>query len=240
MDINSILKAGGKVDVLIRTKTAQKIGDINLIENEPYTFINNVAINFLSSQEGVRSKADGTILSYNNMLANQVHLYNVPLTEKICNLVFQNRKILNKTYKTLLVANNNTLILHHQEAYNIFVYDLNNNLIGVSDYVSDGIITSDKIINNQKYLVFYEYIINNNIDNKMYNLQSPDRSYFTLDIFGKGNQDNLSSDVFIKIDTCVLITNNNLIFNNGLNSLDLTFDIIQMKNNQNKNYLIVE
>lgn len=239
MDINSILKTGGSVDILIRSYSGQVIAGKSYGKNEPYTVLNNVNINFYTSQEGAGTGSNGNLLYYNDAQPSIITLMNVPLSEKVIDLIFlKNNKAL-KSHYFIAEADEHTLIMQHNHVKNVFIYELEtNNYIGFAEEVDDKIIQDDNLINGNKYIVFYEYEDLNS--KKQFNLVSPSNNYFTLDIFGKGNTNNNTADIFFKFKKCVLKTDTTLTFNEGLNTVNLSFKIIKDDRINENNYFIVD
>lgn len=235
MDINSIFKAGSKVDVLLRVDSAQQVGVYSLAAHEPYTLLKDLSITFNYRQQTADAEKQGFLISHAEDYPYSVSLYNVPFTEKISNLVFkQGESGAMKTHMMRCLAADHKIYFEHNQCFNMYVYH-NNVLIG-HFAETDNYLEGPELENDESYIVFYNYIPSEG--SIVYELETPYHAYFTLEIFGEGNVGDQTSSVYLKFSQCALVTNKQFYFNSndGSNTVNLTFNIIK----GNKDVLIIE
>ena len=228
-------KLGNKIDCIVRAKYPGVIGDITINhENQPYTIIKDIdaSITFDSRNKNATSMFVNT--HYNTQKVEKVELSNVLLTDKILNLIFTKSEALMFPAIQNCEAEDNTIYLSLpygiDNIYNVFVYDTDGNLEEHYDVLNSN---SIKVLKNENYLVFYNYTVSNTV-----NLDSQNSQYFALDLLITGNTDDETSHSCIHIDKCVLQVDKNMSFGKMLNTVDLTFIVIN--EDKNNNYLIIE
>lgn len=237
MDINSILKPGSKVDVLIRNNYTQQIGKYSLTANEPYTLLKDLSVSFIYNENNVLvNKQQGNLLSTALDYPNRITIYDVPFTDKISNLVFT--QYTDECFKTNImtcVAANNTIYFEHNQCFNMYVYNETNELLGFFA-ATDNYLTGPELVDNESYKVFYQYLVSS--DSIKYELKTPHHTYFTVEIFGESNVQDTTTPIYLKFNKCNLVSNKDFIFNNqaGTNTVNLSFDIIEGQ----KDYIVIE
>lgn len=218
-------KIGNKVTGIIRSFTSDNIGDVEMQwANQPYTVITGTEakLNFVSKTKnaGTTYEVD---LNYNFDELKDITLSNVPLNDKILNLIFTKNeeeplKLFNENY----TSDENGIIYFNSakdEIYQLFIYDDQGDL-----EQAFGTFTEDKI-QLAKPLSSYLFIYNK-IAEKSYNLGRPANFYVTLDLKTAGNIEDTTAPFNIHIEKCGVRIDKNLTFNQSSNTVNLTFTVI--------------
>lgn len=233
-------KLGNEIKCIIRGYAAGPIGNmIAEYDNQPYTILKDVSATMRFKDKDVNStKGVKNILSYNANDIEELQISNVLLTEKIMSLIFSQHES-----KLCSVAENfesddegNIFISCPQDTiYQVFVYDENGELEEDSSYALLNLNTNTlKVKNiNSPYMIVYSYE-----GQYALSLDTPNNLYVTLDLELVGNIDDETNHMFIHLDKCGIKADKNLYFNQGINTIDLTFTIIS--DSTTENYIVLK
>lgn len=217
--MNQTFTYGGSAKVIIRVNSERVIDGITYEKDEPYTIIDNVRLSV--TYEGVREiikTENQNLVAYRTDFPSFVNISGVTLTQKIRNLILK-KATGKKITKTLNIRDPQFYI--ETDAINIFLFK---DAVKTTDFTFvDGLITIENFDEASKYSIFYE--------TEALDLTSlfstPNNPYFSLDIFGVGNRNDKTTNVFIKIGKCQLFLDKSLIFAAGeSNSVNLTFAVM--------------
>jgi hypothetical protein len=119
-----------------------------------------------------------------------------------------------------------------KKASNVYLYKNNDRITDFSYDEDDGKLTLNFYDSAAEYICFY------NIGNyNYYTLETKNNAYFELDIQGKGNLEEQTSDFYICLPACALLPSNRFILQpNSSNKISMLFNVI----NYNNGKLIIE
>ena len=241
-------KLGNKIKCIIRSFSAGKIGDQEMIfGNQPYTVLKDVEASLSFSDKTHSSKTSFVELAHNKDSLQEITFSNVELNDKILNLIFSK----NEDKPCSTVENVNTIYQQFQistdvdKVYQVFVYNCNGELLaatgeielpnGSSEYINlkefDYYEPTKHTDLEEDILVFYTYEGNNS-----FKLCNESNQYLTLDLILEGNKDDELNKSYIHINKCELKVNKNMYFNRSLNAVDLKFIVI----NDSESYITLE
>jgi hypothetical protein len=113
-----------------------------------------------------------------------------------------------------------------RDSNNIFVYQDGEKIDSFSYDSSNGKLTLNDFTSSSSYLCFY-----NSGSYNYYDLSGAKNAYFELDIYGYGNSEEETTDFFMSLPSCSLLTNNRFIFQpNMLNKVSISFGLINYQN----------
>lgn len=233
--MNDTLKLGNHCNCLIRAYSSTDIGTYQITYgNEPYTSIDNCRcrINF-TGDNAAANQANTTILRESLAYVNEIHLYDCLLTTKILNLIFPKiePKYISKQEK--LFSDDTAKVYLSSSAeklYQVFVYcdGQLETAYGELDNTGEPL-SVEKAESN--YLVVYQIAAPSNTTTRT--LNSLQNLYLTLDLEVIGNVNNQTTTAYIHIDKCNLYVNKSIALEEGLNTVDLTFRVINTKDDNN-------
>ena len=226
-------KIGNKVNGIIRSYCTGKLGKMNMIyNNQPYTILWDISatINFASIDKD-SSSANKNLLQYNTDTISTIRLSNVPLTEKILDLIYKDNeeKLYSKQENYESDESGNIYLNITDEIYQVFIYDDEGKLENAYGTVSDATLHVTKP--ESSYSIYYSYL-----GDKSYYLDKPDNFYIKLDLEILGNEDDNTQDMCLHIDKAAIKVDKNMYFNGYSNSIDLTIIVIYT----GKNYLTIK
>ena len=198
--MNNLYEFGGSCNVIIRCNSERTIGGKTYLANEPYTILENVYCSLQYKNTISEGGAKNNVLATRVGLPDFVNITNVVLNDKINCLIAE--KISPQTIGHIYYceAQDNTIWLPEAPIKDsVFVYYKNNK-------VNDFVIEEDKIIgdfvDDEGYLVFYDI----KSQYACFDFTTPHYGYFTLEIIGRGNQDKISDQVYIKLPAVSLMS----------------------------------
>ena len=235
---NNIYEFGGVADILIRMKTARTIGGVNYAANEPYTLLKDVNIQFIYEQNAKQSSAKSTVYAFNSGRPSQILVNNIPLSQKIANLILTNdlTKTYSRTRKEMVYCKDGVLTLNYNPLpEDIFVFDSDMNKVDCTLFDNNKLCADKNLINDMQYLVFYY----ESVSGDKYSFEMPSYGYFIADIFIKGNTNKITNDVYIHFDALSLASVPNFnIMSGGILNTPLVFNIIYT--NQDEPIIVFE
>lgn len=218
-------KIGNKVKAIIRSFSACKIGDVDLqYDNQPYTFINEVdAFLSFSSNDSKSQTDEGIVLAFNHDTLKEVRLNNVPMTNRILQLVYKDNPDKLFAVQEWYESDNDKKIylnLPTSEVYQVFVYNEDGVLEQAFGTLSEDAIKVNEA--NTKYSIYYSYIAE-----KSFYLDKPENFYITIDLECIGNENDGTQPMSIHIEKCMLACNKNIsLRSSGTNTIDLIGTVI--------------
>ena len=220
---NEIYEFSGIVDVLLKCKVDVTIAGAQYKAGEPYTYLKDVDLHTQYNIHTAGGSGRMTAVNTREGEIDEINLLNVPLTTKIADLIFtKDSNGHTETYKETIVCwEDGQLSLTKIPLNGVFCYDDQFNLINITNIADQTVFGAFEV--NKEYLVFY----NIHCDEFSYGFMSPIYPYFELQIFGKGNKDKSTRDLFMLFPKASLISNprlNNL--GGGIISTALTFKIV--------------
>lgn len=221
-------KIGNKANGIIRSYCRGKVG--NLVaeyDNQPLCCFKDidVTVNFNSLTKEGRGHDGVKELSFNKNQVTSVRLDGVPLTNKVFDLIFEQNQIgLCSTSKNYTSDENCKIYLDlpKDTIYQVFVIAENGSLERAFGEYSDVEMTVTNA--DSPYLVFYSYL-----GDKSYTFNKPATPYIKLDLEFLGNKNDATVPMFMHFDKCSISSNDNLLLRNNANTIDLTFTIINTK-----------
>lgn len=226
-------KLGNKVKCIIRAFTPGKIGEDTMqYKNQPYTVINEIEAQLDFQDVNKDAVSPYNQLSYNSANISEARLWRVPLTNKILGLLFPiAEESLCNTSENYDSDENGIiyLTLPTETIYQVFVIDEDGNLESAYGEYSENTLTVNNADSN--YLIFYSYL-----SEKGFSLNKPNNLYVTLDLELIGNLEEETTNSWIHLEKCAVAVDRSLFFNRNLNTVDLTFKVIDTK----QDYLSVE
>ena len=225
--MNNLYELGGLADVFIINKVEKNIGGINYKPQEVYTVLNDVIVNLAYERNNSEGKDIKNKINYIVNFPNEIYISNVPMTEKVCNLLMQKENDTNLliTKKEIIECTvQNKLFLSDIPSKDIYVKDKNyNNLeYEVADYTLTG-----NFIEGETYLVFYKTYINKSV----FNMEKVSMPYFSLEIHFKGNDNKKTTIGYMIVPSVSLISSPVVVFNsNTIVGSNLNFKIIDVNN----------
>ena len=226
-------KIGNKVNGIIRSFGSGTLGKMNMIyDNQPYTILRDVSATVIFA--GVNkdsSVANKNFLQYNTDTVSEIRLSNVPLTEKILDLIYQDNedKLYSKQENYQSDEEGNIYLNITDEIYQVFIYDDEGKLESAYGTFSDTVLHVNKV--ESDYSIYYSYL-----GEKSYYLDKPDNFYIKLDLEILGNEDDDTQDMCLHIEKAAIKVDKNMYFNNYSNAIDLTIIVIYT----GKNYLTIK
>lgn len=200
--MNDLYEFGGACDVIIRCNSDRTIGGVEYKAGQPYTLLEDVYVQINYVNTSSNSNARMNVLSRREGLPDNISIMNVPLTEKVCNLVTTkiNAKRITKTCKAEAIDGRIYLpepVLQDT----LYVYKGNKLLEGYTVDTTNNMLVGD--FESGKYLIFYEVLSSDSC----FDFTTPHYGYFCVEVWGKGNEDKTSTDLYIKLPACSLVTN---------------------------------
>jgi hypothetical protein len=224
MSDNKNISIGSSVDVILKVVSNRTIANKNYVAGEPYTVLSNVGVNF--SYGGAAQSISiqtGNLIDYLKQFPDTLTIQNVNLTQKIMDLLFVEGSAAQKTEHCNLTERSTYI---SPNATNIFIYQDNQRVpeSSISYDATTGKLTFKELSDNFNNCVcFYNIAVDN-----CYSLETKNNAYFELDIVGKGNIEQDTSDFYMSLPTCALLPSNRFIFvPNSLNKINLVFSIIK-------------
>lgn len=216
-------KLGNKVNCIIRSFSAGKIGEIDMqYDNQPYTVLEDLEASVRFTDYNRDSKTISKEMSFTIDSLESLSLSNVKLTDKILNLIFSKYDEPLAHYAKNLVSDaQGKIYLPVMDCCQIFIYN-NEGLVDAIGYLEDSnCIMSSYVEPNQSYLVCYSVLAK-----KGYLLNRLNNVYLTLDLQISGNVNDELSTYYLHLHKCALSINKNLYFADGINTIDLNFKIL--------------
>ena len=212
------VKIGNKIkNLIIRLASDLPIEGMDpIIPNEPYTVLHDIQASFVFEERIRTQKAQFSVLSYNNSKLGSVTLFNVPLTEKVMNLLFEREHLLSATMVEDTYADECGHIFLNRVSskdfvYNLFLHDEDQKVIYI-----DKILASEIIADPAKpYLAIYE------VPSEGWLFNKPKNIYFNLDMEVVGNEEDETQTYFIHINQCVIRPRHDIRFTKELSTTDL-------------------
>ena len=226
-------KIGNKGTCIIRSSTSGNIGQIEMeYGNQPYTILKNVDATVSFADVDGRAKAVQQELFYNTANLNSIKISNVNLTDKILNLIYSKKEevFIHYVEKSYSDENNKVFLPSSDPKYQVFVYNEDEQLERAFGVVEDNYIEVEKA--NSPYLVVYSCLAE-----KGFALNKSHYMYLTLDYQVDGNDESNQKRTYcFHFHKCALKADQNLYFNNGINTVDLEFKIIR----SNEDYVTIK
>lgn len=208
--MNNLYEFGSVCDVVIRCNSVRTIGNKTYAANEPYTMLKDVYCSLGYRSNNSSAEAKQNIGASRDGIIDSITISNIELTEKLCNLIaIKKQEKTTKGIYYLGVAEDGKIFLPSTPCDdNIFVYDEESNKIENVIY-QDGCLIG-AFNNYQNYNIFYNVLISNS-----FSFEVPTYGYFSLEIYGKGNNDKKTDDIYIKIPAASLVSIPNFDFTSG-------------------------
>lgn len=223
-------KIGNKVNAIIRSYRPS--GDSSLESHAPYTQFSAVRgkVSFSNYTRDADHRGNRVELRYNNNIVDNVTLYDVPVTEKVLAMCFQEATNVLYTVSEENTIRYNKIILKKSadHYYNIYVYKDGELLTSIEESTSR-VLNIDE--DDAEVLVFYELK-----KESAFILNKPNNCYVTLDLTSDGNNDDTTSRVYMHFEKCAYLIDNELNFNYEGNTVTLTFKVL----NTEQDYIIFE
>jgi hypothetical protein len=205
MSNNKNIAIGSAVDVIIKVVSDRMINNKKYEAGEPYTILRNVGVNF--NYGGVTKSVEnqnGNLIDYLKQYPDSITIQNISLTQKIMDLLFLEGNGAQKTEQVVIKASTYFL---PKKASNVYLYKNNDRITDFSYDEDDGKLTLNFYDSAAEYICFY------NIGNyNYYTLETKNNAYFELDIQGKGNLEEQTSDFYICLPACALLTEQSFYF----------------------------
>lgn len=225
---------GNKVNCVIRTFVPSTVGEVETqYDNEPYTILKDVSVS-LSFSDEEKTARDGQSfrqLHYDISTLNQVRISNVHLTNKVLDMLFNKKDVGLKTFYESVTSDEEGHIFITQPdetIYQVFIYNEQEEMVQAHGSVEPTAIVLNA---NENYLIVYQTLGTN-----ILHLNSPVNTYFTLDLICEGNTDEVTAPTYIHIHKVGLRSEKSLYFNQNLNAVDLTFNVIRT----DEDYIVLE
>lgn len=198
--MNNLYEYGDLCNVIIRCNSERKIGDTVYQANEPYTILEDVIVNLYYKTITSDASAKPNVIATREGLPDYISISNIALTDKLMCLLAEKQSHKPLSNFCHCEAWNGEIFLPHNNITNVYIYDNEHNRVEGFTIQEDRLIGS--FIDGASYLVFYNY----NSTNQCFTFDTPHYGYFTLEIFGKGNQDKKSTALYIKIPAASLMS----------------------------------
>ena len=216
-------KIGNKVNGIIRSYSAGKLGKMDMeYDNQPYTILRDISatVNFAATNKD-SSVANKNFLQYNTDTISEIRLSNVPLTEKILDLIYKDNetRLYSKQENYESDELGNIYLNITDEIYQVFVYDEDGTLEQAYGSFSSTVLHVNNV--ESSYSIYYSYL-----GEKSYFLDKPDNFYIKLDLEILGNEDDNTQDMCLHIDKAAIKVDKNMYFSGYSNSIDLTIIVI--------------
>ena len=222
--MNNLYEFGTSCDVIIRCPFDTEIGGQFYKAGSPYTILKDVYYNLSYKTQNTNAFSKENILSYRNALPDFINLYNVTLTDKVCNLITTrvDNKMITKVYHAIAV--NGIIYLPENNATNIYIVH-DGSLIDIDYTVEEDKIIGD-FIEQQEYMLIYN-VVN---QSETFDFETPSHGYLSLEIIGKGNLNKTTSSIYMNFPAVSLISVPLFNLSSGtILSAPLTFECIQRK-----------
>lgn len=232
-------KTGNKVNAIIRAYCAGKLGSMEMkYDNQPYTELTGIqaVINFADKTASATTDL-ASVRYYNASAINSVQLRNVPRTNKILRLIYNdspiklasrscnvNCEVADKLY--LPTDPSGTL-------YQVFVYGVDGQLVAAFDQITRGIIEGTNNVAFQvghNYKVFYSYEVQQalSLDQRPAPAGNRYNNYISLDLLSEGNINDSTYNYCVHVAKAAVSVNKNVYFrNDSINTIDLNLHVIQ-------------
>lgn len=230
--MNNLYEFGGSCDVIIRCNSERTIGGKVYQANEPYTILENVycSLQYKNITSDIGTK--NNVIATRDGLPDFVNITNVTLTDKINCLIAE--KIQPQTIGCVYYGEAYDNVIYLPEipiVKSIFIYYKNNK---IENYTVEQDKILGEFVDGEEYLIFYEKIS----QHACFDFSTPHYGYFTLEIIGKGNQDKISDQVYIKLPAVSLMSVPVFdLVNGSVLNMPMQFQIIHQ--NQQKPYFNV-
>ena len=226
-------KIGNRVTGIIRACHTGTLGTTEMTyDNQPYTIFKGAqaTLSFSVSSRNMTNGQRNTVLGYNQTFPQELIVSDVKLTDKIMSLIYMKKEanLLCSAVKEKTSDKNCKIYFDDSldERYQVFVYDVNGQLIAAEGTVVGNEFTITNAEPFTDYLVIYNYL-----GSTTYDLSSAENIYIALDLIIEGSKDDTSQPMFIHLAKCNLRPNKNLRFTQITNTVDLTFEIIKSDDN---------
>jgi len=230
MSNNKNIAIGSAVDVIIKVISDRMVNNKRYEAGEPYTILKNVGVNF--NYGGVTQSIEsqnGNLIDYLKQYPDSITIQNVSLTQKIMDLLFFEG---NDAQKTEQIIINSSSCFLPQNSSKIYVYKDNDRITDFTYNEASGQLVLNSYDSASEYICFY-----NAGSYNYYTLETKNNAYFELDIQGKGNLEEQTSDFYICLPACALLPSNRFILQpNSSNKISMFFNVINYDNGK----LIVE
>ena len=230
-------KIGNKINCIIRNWQAENIGNIPMkYKYEPYTTFSDIeAIFNFESESKIQTQGSAQLAGYQENKLASITFNNVPITNRIVNMLFNNRNEGLVSHVEVVKSDDQGRIFFKQggNKYQVFIYNKKAELEQSFGEVQESFLQVNE--RNSTYnLVYYT------ISNEVYSLQSRENLYVSMDIelIGNDAEDNTMSGS-IHIDKALLNTTPQLNFNRYINTVNLTFTVVYNSKEDNNNYIIL-
>lgn len=221
-------KLGNKVNCIFRAFHSGKIGDETIqYDNQPYTIVNDIQAELTFNSINKNLTSGMTDLAFSQEKLNEIRLFDIPLTNKILNLIFlKSEEKLCSVSKNFNSDEEGKIYFSKpsEEVYQVFIYDNEGKLEKAYGTFTDDFFQVDKPQSN--YLICYSYL-----GTIGYSFTSNDNLYLTLDLECISNINDETKHMFIHIEKCNLRANRGLTFSQASNTTDLIFRVISDSNN---------
>lgn len=175
---------GNNMKCIIRSYCAGKLGTENMLYgNQPYTVIPSIEGRLTFDSINGQSTSKFTDLVYNTSSISTVTLSDVPITDKILNLIFPKSEVLLCNESKNYLSDDMCkiyLTFPADKIYQVFVYDDEGHLEAAYGELDNNVLTVLK--DESEYLIFYSYL-----GEKGYSLNDINNFYLTLDLEIIGN-----------------------------------------------------
>ena len=217
-------KLGNKVKATLRAYSPGKIGNTEIKYcMQPYTIINDADVQVSFRDTDGNARTTQTLLNYNVDYVDSVSINNVPLNDKILNLVFQVDNAPLRTKSANCNSNDAGVIyLPDEKMYQVFIYDDNGELESAHDELVDYVVVNKP---NSNYLIIY--ICDGT---KGFSLNRTNNVTMALDLEVTGNENDTTNKFWLHFDKCSLSVNKNLYFSGSINTIDLKFKVLKSDN----------
>lgn len=221
-------KIGNKVKCIIRSYTGPcQIGNVNIkYSNQPYVLLDDIEVTVDFTDDEKIQTAIKPQYAFMRQHINRIRLSNVKLTDKILNLIYtKNEEKLCNTVQKFHSGGDKKIFFNKKikNLYQVFIYKDGDKLEraeGHIDLSSVNYILVDEP--NKDYIIFYSYDGNSSVI-----LDKTTNYFLTLDFEFLGNTNDDTTKMWMHIDKCALIAENQLVFNNTTNAIDLTFQALE-------------
>jgi len=236
MNSNPVFKFDGPVTVVIRAKDEYVLDGETYAANQPITVLENIfpILDYAGESKQTSNPNIGMLFVYKHTFPMILTLSAVPLSKKVTGMLFNKKEnfrsgAVQKIDRPL----NSTIFLpsNHLEVQEIFVYK--NELLSTYTYNSEtNSITLLDYDANSNYKIFYTY---KNAAKSSWNLTSTRNPYFSIEMYGKMNVDNLTSNVYLYFEKCSLNPQSMINFAGSYENIALTFYIME----GSENYFVI-
>lgn len=201
--MNRLYEVSNQGDVMLSFNVPVSVNGYDYAPNEPCLFLEDVLVKFNYHELDSASKAQGNIMSYQQLVPATITLSNVALTTKICDLILSEpSEPISVQHRMRVLGNEDALYVTTDidTSKPIFIYDAKGN--AVKDY---GEIAGSIIYGNfdlsQKYTVYYYGLAQ---QGDQYGLDGSSLPYMNMQIILKGNVDKRTSTTILRFPKVVL------------------------------------